>query len=399
MSVSHLPISIRLALANGVCMPMILRGTPLPVRRHKTLTPLHAYQDSVEFRLLFGESPLEQYNKEFASIPLAFAEKTKSPGQLGAVFITIEIEATGLVKIRYGAGLSLDQKEETIGNISELISAEDISRLLHTAELTKAEAEEAEKTANLKTSATKLIQKAEEQLRELQRSPHSEASSERLEQAIAAVGIAMDSAAGSELSIAVLEKETKRLRDLLDSTAMDAFSMFNDIFGSMRQPNTPAQNKSRAEATTAPTKTDGASLKRQPTIFIGHGRAPVWRELKDFVCDRLGLKYEEFNREPTAGLANKERLKQMLDAVDFALIVLTAEDEHSDGTKHPRLNAVHEAGLFQGRLGFEKAILIVEEGCTNFSNIEGLTQIRFPRGQMKGAYEEVRGVLEREGIL
>lgn len=43
-------------------------------------------------------------------------------------------------------------------------------------------------------------------------------------------------------------------------------------------------------------------------IFIGHGRSPVWKDLKDFVKDRLNLEYEEFNREPAAGKSNKERL-------------------------------------------------------------------------------------------
>jgi predicted nucleotide-binding protein len=45
------------------------------------------------------------------------------------------------------------------------------------------------------------------------------------------------------------------------------------------------------------------------------------------------------------------------------------------------MNVVHEAGLFQGRLGFERAIILLEEGCKSFSNIEGLGQIRFPKGQ------------------
>ena len=40
---------------------------------------------------------------------------------------------------------------------------------------------------------------------------------------------------------------------------------------------------------------------------------------------------------------------------------------------------MHEAGLFQGRLGFTRAIIMLEEGCEEFSNIEGLGQIRFER--------------------
>jgi hypothetical protein len=32
-------------------------------------------------------------------------------------------------------------------------------------------------------------------------------------------------------------------------------------------------------------------------------------------------------------------------------------------------------------------------------NIEGLGQIRFPKGNIKAVFDEVRRVLEREGIL
>ena len=64
-----------------------------------------------------------------------------------------------------------------------------------------------------------------------------------------------------------------------------------------------------------------------------------------------------------------------------------------------RMNVVHEAGLFQGRLGFTRAVVMLEEGCEQFSNIEGLGQIRFPHGNIAAAFEEVRRVLEREGLI
>ena len=134
-------------------------------------------------------------------------------------------------------------------------------------------------------------------------------------------------------------------------------------------------------------------------VFIGHGRSLLWRELKDFVVDRLKLPYEEFNRVPVAGVTNIARLSEMLDGAGCALILLTAEDEQADGSLHARMNVIHEVGLFQGRLGFTKAIVVLEEGCEEFSNIQGLGQIRFPKGNIAAAFEEVRAVLEREGMV
>lgn len=134
-------------------------------------------------------------------------------------------------------------------------------------------------------------------------------------------------------------------------------------------------------------------------VFIGHGHSQVWRELKDFLEDNLGLSVDEFNRVPTAGIATTSRLSMMLDTAGIALLVMTGEDEQADGEFRPRENVVHEAGMFQGRLGFERAIILLEEGCEKFSNNAGLGHINFPKNNIRAAFQDVREVLEREGFM
>jgi predicted nucleotide-binding protein len=136
-----------------------------------------------------------------------------------------------------------------------------------------------------------------------------------------------------------------------------------------------------------------------PKVFIGHGRSNVWKDLKDFISERLHLPYDEFNRQPPAGKSTKERLEELLSQASFAFLIMTAEDEYADRTMHARENVIHEIGLFQGRLGFSKAIVLLEEGCSEFSNIHGLTQIRFPKGDILARSEEIRRILEREDVL
>jgi predicted nucleotide-binding protein len=134
-------------------------------------------------------------------------------------------------------------------------------------------------------------------------------------------------------------------------------------------------------------------------VFIGHGRSLVWRDPKDFIKDRLHLPYDEFNRVQVAGITNIARLSEMLDAAAVAFVILTAEDEQVDGALRARMNVIHEVGLFQGRLGFTKAIVLLEDGCEEFSNIAGLGQIRFPQANIASKFEDIRLVLEREGLL
>ncbi len=136
----------------------------------------------------------------------------------------------------------------------------------------------------------------------------------------------------------------------------------------------------------------------RPVVFFGHGRSEVWRVLKDYVVNQLGCDYEEYNREPTPGLSRKERLVSMLERADFALLIMTAEDQQEDGTWRARENVVHEVGLFQGRLSFERAIVVLENGCNEFTNIAGLDQIRYADNIMNIAHQ-VRDVLVREDLI
>ena len=86
----------------------------------------------------------------------------------------------------------------------------------------------------------------------------------------------------------------------------------------------------------------------------------------------------------------------MLLRSSFAILVLTGEDEIVDGTLHARQNVIHETGLFQGRLGFSKAITLLEEGAEEFSNIHGIEQIRFSKGNIKETFGDVIATIKRE---
>jgi len=72
---------------------------------------------------------------------------------------------------------------------------------------------------------------------------------------------------------------------------------------------------------------------------------------------------------------------------------------HDDGKTHARENVVHEIGLFQGRLGFRKSIIVKQNGTAEFSNIAGLTYIPYPKGKIEEAFPEIVRTLIREGVL
>lgn len=137
---------------------------------------------------------------------------------------------------------------------------------------------------------------------------------------------------------------------------------------------------------------------RSRAVFIGHGRRKDWEQVRDRLTT-LGIEVDEFNVDPTAGITTVERLTHMLDRACFAILVMTAEDKQADGRVNARQNVVHEIGLFQGKLGFQKSIIVMEKRVGRFSNIDGLTYIPYAKGKIARAFPEIERALRRERVI
>jgi predicted nucleotide-binding protein len=133
-----------------------------------------------------------------------------------------------------------------------------------------------------------------------------------------------------------------------------------------------------------------------PVVFIGHGRSRAWRDLKDHLQDQHGVQVVAYETGARAGHTIRDILEDLVEASTFALLVLTAEDEQADGALRARQNVIHETGLFQGALGFSRAIMLVEQGVEDFSNVDGIQQIRFAAGNIRETFGDVLATLRRE---
>jgi Predicted nucleotide-binding protein containing TIR-like domain len=135
------------------------------------------------------------------------------------------------------------------------------------------------------------------------------------------------------------------------------------------------------------------------SVFIGHGGRKDWNQVQRYLETECKLKVDEFNVSPTSGTTTVDRLAQMLESACFAILVMTAEDSQERGLPKARQNVVHEIGLFQGRLGFPRVVILKEKGVDEFSNIRGLTYIPFTKGHIDKAFPEIKRVMFRERII
>jgi len=134
-----------------------------------------------------------------------------------------------------------------------------------------------------------------------------------------------------------------------------------------------------------------------PRIFIGHGgQSTDWLELQNDLQSKHGYQCEAFESGARAGHTIRDILEGALDTNSFAILIFSGEDRQDDGAIRARQNVIHETGLFQGKIGFSRAIVLREEGTEMLSNLAGIQYIQFPRGKINSAVGDILATLRRE---
>jgi predicted nucleotide-binding protein len=134
-------------------------------------------------------------------------------------------------------------------------------------------------------------------------------------------------------------------------------------------------------------------------VFIGHGRSKLWARVQLFLKDDLNIESITFESESHTNESIVNILEDFLIKASYAVLILTAEDETSDGKTRARQNVIHEAGLFQGRLGFNKVIILKQDTIEEFSNISGLQYIPFTGDNIEQTFYELQRTLKKAGLV
>jgi predicted nucleotide-binding protein len=134
-------------------------------------------------------------------------------------------------------------------------------------------------------------------------------------------------------------------------------------------------------------------------VFIGHGRSKLWARVQLFLKDELKLDTFTFESESRTSESIIQILEEFLSTSSFAILVLTAEDETVDGKIRARQNVIHEAGLFQGRLGFDKVVLLKQDTTEELSNLAGLQYISFNGDNVEQTFYELQRKLKKSGVI
>ncbi|MDD5007769.1 MAG: Hsp70 family protein [Syntrophorhabdaceae bacterium] len=247
-----LPLSIGIETVGGIFTPVVLRGTPLPAKRHQIFTTAEDDQKSVEIKIYIGERPIAQKNLEISRLHL-----TDLPGgPKGQPQITLSIEVAQDISIE---GEAIEQQsmrrisihaDQTSINLDEKL----IKEILQDAERSRDEDQVALRIKEQHNEAQNLIHQAEGILRDKDKIKIYDCKA--IDQAVADLGLALQSN-----NLDQIRAQSSKLKNVLTSSNPFDFGNFGDIFGDVFE----TQTKRRPQTSRRSYETPSESSKQKPT--------------------------------------------------------------------------------------------------------------------------------------
>ena len=164
----------------------------------------------------------------------------------------------------------------------------------------------------------------------------------------------------------------KRLTDITEDEYVALFTEFEHILNYLEF----ISGQETANAISQPSAPPAGN-----NVFIIHGHDEVnTLRLRVLVQDFFGLNPVLMMNKPGMSRALLEKFEQSASACALAFAIITPDDEiinHGQNYYQARPNVIFEAGWFVGRLGIPRVCLLLKDGATVQSDIDGISRIHF----------------------
>ena len=108
-------------------------------------------------------------------------------------------------------------------------------------------------------------------------------------------------------------------------------------------------------------------------VFIVHGHAEAVNQEVARTIEKLGLEAIILREQPNTGKTIIEKFEEYAKDVNFAVILLTADDKiEGEDFFRARQNVVFEMGYFMGALGRRNVMCILQENVEKPGDIDGV---------------------------
>lgn len=126
------------------------------------------------------------------------------------------------------------------------------------------------------------------------------------------------------------------------------------------------------------------------TIFLAHGKNDAWREVADYIEQKLAHEAVPYAGSLEPGRADISRLETLTEECAFAIIMLTADEDNL----RTRAKVLHEIGFCQGTFGRENVLVMKEEGAEEFAEFGGVIYVPFSSGNIKAAFQRIQAEID-----
>lgn len=140
-------------------------------------------------------------------------------------------------------------------------------------------------------------------------------------------------------------------------------------------------------------------ISQDNCIFIGHGRNLLWTRIALYIIDKLKIQPIYYESESRVGNYVNQEIETFVNNpnIKLAIITMMKEDELKSGEFYPRQNTVDEAARFSQKLGKDKVAIIVEEGVTIPSNLQGIDIVKYDNN-IDAIFHKINEFCKREKL-
>lgn len=164
----------------------------------------------------------------------------------------------------------------------------------------------------------------------------------------------------------------RRLRDITEDEYAALFAEFEHILNYL-------EFMSGQEAANAMSQPSVPPAGNNVFIIHGHDEVNTLR-LRVLLQDHFGLSPVLMMSKPGMSRALLEKFEHSASACTLAFAIITPDDEiinHGQPYYQARPNVIFEAGWFVGRLGIPRVCLLLKDGATVQTDIDGISRIHF----------------------